>query len=297
MWIPEVTQYFEYLSFERKFSPRTITSYQNDLRQFSLFTEETYGEQKPNEINHLIIREWIAALHKNKIAAASINRKLSTLKSFFRFLQKNGIVDHNPLVKIVAPKTKKRLPVFIDESQLRDQLEATAKTEPESYKEMLEHSIFEVFYQTGLRRSELIHLKAKDVDLYSTSLRVLGKRNKVRSIPFSLPLKRTLEKYLDWKKEHSLSGEYFFCSEKGNQLSENFVYTSIKKQIARISTIQKKSPHVLRHTFATHLLNNGADINAVKELLGHSSLAATQVYTHNTIEKLKRVYSQAHPRA
>jgi integrase/recombinase XerC len=207
-------------------------------------------------------------------------------------------VDHNPLQKIIAPKIKKRLPVFIDESQLEKGIGAIfVEKEPENYREALDRTIFEVFYQTGIRRSELINLKAKDVDIFNSNLRVLGKRNKVRAIPFSTALSRMLGIYLGWKKKHSLSGEYFFCTEKGKQLNENFVYRSIKEQIALVSTIQKKSPHVLRHTFATHLLNNGADINAVKELLGHSSLAATQVYTHNTIDKLKKVYNQAHPRA
>ena len=299
MWSKEIQAFTEYLSYERKYSPRTIVSYQNDLNQFSGFVSSAFEEIPLSELSHIVIRDWISNLNEHKIAAASINRKLSTLKSFFRFLQKNQLVKHNPLLKIIAPKAKKRLPVFIDESSLINESidKGFDLKKPVTYTEILKRTVFEFFYQTGIRRAELIGLKEKDVDLYNMNIRVLGKRNKVRSIPFSTPFKRVIEDYITAKQKHNLSGEYFFYNEKGNPLSENFVYTTIKSEISNISTIKKKSPHVLRHTFATHLLNNGADINAVKELLGHSSLAATQVYTHNTIEKLKKVYNQAHPRA
>lgn len=297
MWSKEIQAFQDYLQFERKYSPRTVASYQNDLFQFTGFILKTYGDITLSDVSHIMVRDWISYLSENQIAAVSINRKLSTLKSLFRFLQKNELVKHNPLLKIIAPKPKKRLPVFIDESNLTA-LSSNKELNPNAtYKDILDRTIFEFFYQTGIRRAELINLKDKDVDVYTMSIRVLGKRNKVRSIPFSIPFKKVIESYQEAKKTEELDSEYFFCSPKGNQLTENFVYTSTKAQIAQLSTIQKKSPHVLRHTFATHLLNNGADINAVKELLGHSSLAATQVYTHNTIEKLKKVYNQAHPRA
>lgn len=299
MWSKEIQAFIDHLSYERKYSPRTIISYKNDLTQFSGFVTTNYEGIPLNDVSHVVVRDWIANLGEQKIAAASINRKLSTLKSFFRFLQKNNLVKHNPLLKIIAPKIKKRLPVFIDESNLANELidKGFNLSKGVKYSDVLKRTVFEFFYQTGIRRAELINLKVKDVDLYDMNIRVLGKRNKVRSIPFSTPFKRVIEDYIAAKQKENLSGGYFFYTEKGNQLTENFVYTSIKSEIANISTIRKKSPHVLRHTFATHLLNNGADINAVKELLGHSSLAATQVYTHNTIEKLKKVYNQAHPKA
>ncbi len=299
MWSKEIQSFIEYLSYERKYSPRTIVSYQNDLNQFSEFVSVTFETIPLNELSHIVIRDWVSNLSEHKITAASINRKLSTLKSFFRFLQKNQLVKHNPLLKIIAPKAKKRLPVFIDESNLiHESIDKGFEIKkPVTYADILKRTVFEFFYQTGIRRAELIGLKEKDVDLYNMNIRVLGKRNKVRSIPFSTPFKRVIEDYIAAKQKENLSGESFFYNEKGNPLSESFVYSTIKSEISNISTIKKKSPHVLRHTFATHLLNNGADINAVKELLGHSSLAATQVYTHNTIEKLKKVYNQAHPRA
>jgi integrase/recombinase XerC len=295
MWQEEETLFFDYLSYERKYSPLTIVSYRNDLSQFKLFITETFGDTALSEIDHIIIREWIGKLKETKIASSSINRKLSTLKSFFKFLQRLQPEISNPLTKIQAPKSKKRLPVFIDESQI-PRLD-TGIFESGSFDEIQEKLVFEFFYQTGIRRNELLLLKESDVDLHALSIKVLGKRNKVRAIPITLEFKRMLAAFFNLKKIKGIDSEFFFCDEKGNHLSESYVYKIIKDQIATISTLHKKSPHVLRHSFATHLLNNGADIYAVKELLGHSSLAATQIYTHNTIEKLKKVYNQAHPRA
>lgn len=295
MWQEEETLFFDYLTYERKYSPLTIVSYRNDLSQFKLFVTDTFGDTAVSQIDHIIIREWIGGLKDSKISSASINRKLSTLKSFFKFLQRLHPEINNPLTKIQAPKAPSRLPVFIDQSQI-PRLEMKDFSDC-SFVEIQEKLVFEFFYQTGVRRNELILLKESDVDLHNLSIKVLGKRNKVRSIPITLEFKRLLTEFFNLKKINGIESEFFFCDEKGNHLSESFVYKSIKKQISMISTLHKKSPHVLRHSFATHLLNNGADINAVKELLGHSSLAATQIYTHNTIEKLKKVYNQAHPRA
>ena len=295
MWQEEETLFFDYLSYERKYSPLTIVSYRNDLSQFKLFISEAFGDTELSQIDHIIIREWIGKLKEAKIASSSINRKLSTLKSFFKFLQRLHPEINNPLTKIQAPKAKKRLPVFIDESQI-PRLDMGI-FDNGSFDEIQEKLVFEFFYQTGIRRNELILLKESDVDLHALIIKVLGKRNKVRAIPITLEFKRMLSAFFNLKKIKGIDSEFFFCDEKGNHLNESYVYKIIKDQISTISTLHKKSPHVLRHSFATHLLNNGADINAVKELLGHSSLAATQIYTHNTIEKLKKVYNQAHPRA
>ena len=286
--------FFDYLTYEKKYSIHTITSYKNDLHQFIEFINPEKEEFPAVEINYQHIRAWVADLIKHKISARSVNRKLSSLKSFFKYLQRLKIIEINPLSKISGPKTPKRLPVFIDENQMVN-LFSDVKFE-EGFNGQRDQLILDLLYQTGIRRSELTHLKESDIDLFNSTIKVLGKRNKERIIPISLPLKRNLESYLKVKEELNLSNMMLLVSEKGNTLSEQAVYKSVKKYLAQITTIQKKSPHVLRHTFATHLLNNGADINAVKDLLGHANLSATQVYTHNTIDKLKKSYKQAHPR-
>lgn len=295
MWQEEENLFFDYLMYERKYSPHTIVSYRNDLHQFKQFVTDNFDETPVSQVSHLLIRNWVSHLKEQKIENSSINRKLSTLKSFFKFLQKLHPEIQNPLLKVQSPKIKERLPVFVDAGQIA--IFSPDNFANASYAEAQEQLIFEFFYQTGIRRNELIHLQENDVDLHGLTIRVLGKRNKVRSIPISLDFKRLLDSFMQLKGNQGIKTKTFFSDEKGNPLSENFVYRVVKKQLSKISTIHKKSPHVLRHSFATHLLNNGADINAVKELLGHSSLAATQIYTHNTIEKLKKIYNQAHPRA
>ena len=289
-----IQSFFDYLKYEKKYSVHTTTSYKNDLDQFLAFINPGKEEINITEINYQQIRSWIAELLKQKIAARSVNRKLSSLKSFFKFLQKQQVIDVNPMSKISGPKTPKRLPVFIDEHQMED-LFTGVKFE-DNFTGQRDKLIMDLLYQTGIRRSELTHLKETDTDLFNSTLKVLGKRNKERIIPISLDLKRNLETYLRVKHELNVQNPMLLVSEKGNTLTEQAVYSLVKKYLSQITTIKKKSPHVLRHTFATHLLNNGADINAVKDLLGHANLSATQVYTHNTIEKLKKSYKQAHPR-
>ena len=294
MFDKQLHQFFDYLKYEKRYSNHTVTSYQNDIVQFTSFINPQKEEINLQEINHQQIRAWVSDLMKHKIAARSVNRKLSALKSFFKFLQRQQIIEVNPMSKISGPKTPKRLPSFVDEHQMEDLF--TKVKFDEGFAGQRDKLILDLLYQTGIRRSELTHLKETDVDLFNSSIKVLGKRNKERIIPISLAIKRNLESYLQVKKELKLSNPMLLVSEKGNTLSEQSVYNSVKKYLSQITTIQKKSPHVLRHTFATHLLNNGADINAVKDLLGHANLSATQVYTHNTIEKLKKSYKQAHPR-
>ena len=294
MFNKQLNSFFDYLTYEKKYSIHTITSYKNDLFQFIEFINPQKEELPASEINYQHIRAWVAELIKHKIAARSVNRKLSSLKSFFKYLQRQQIIEINPLSKISGPKTPKRLPVFVDEQQMEN-LFFEVKFE-EGFNGQRDRLILDLLYQTGIRRSELTHLKETDVDLFNSTIKVLGKRNKERIIPISLQLKRNLETYLQVKHELNKPNMMLLVSEKGNTLSEQAVYKSVKKYLSQVTTIKKKSPHVLRHTFATHLLNNGADINAVKDLLGHANLSATQVYTHNTIDKLKKSYKQAHPR-
>ena len=294
MFDTHIIDYLNYLSTEKRYSPHTLVSYQNDLSQFTAFIFLEKEEFHITEINYQHIRRWVADLLEHKIQPRSVTRKLSTLKSFFKYLQIQQVISVNPMAKITAPKTPKRLPVFITEDQL-DNLFTEIEFE-EGFNGLRDKLILDLLYQTGIRRSELTHLTEINTDLFNSTIKVLGKRNKERIIPISLALKRNLEGYLQVKKELNLSNSMLLVSEKGNTLSEQAVYTIVKKYLSQITTIQKKSPHILRHSFATHLLNNGADINAVKDLLGHASLSATQVYTHNTIDKLKKSYQQAHPR-
>lgn len=286
--------FFDYLEYEKKYSIHTIISYKKDISQFLEFTNPEAEDLNAEEINYQHIRSWVSSLLSTKNAARTVNRKLSSLKTFFKFLQRQQVIDVNPMAKISGPKTPKRLPVFIDEQQMENLFSEVVFDE--GFVGQRDKLILDILYQTGIRRAELANLKETDVDLFSSTIKVLGKRNKERIIPISLPLKRNLESYFKVKEVQSYLNNIVLVNEKGQALSEQAIYTIVKKYLSQITSINKKSPHVLRHTFATHLLNNGADINAVKDLLGHANLSATQVYTHNTIDKLKKSYKQAHPR-
>jgi integrase/recombinase XerC len=290
-----VNDFLSYLSLQKRFSPLTTKNYEIDLRQFFQSLDGGSSKYKLSEITYQHVRIFIASLMEAKLSPVSVNRKISALKSFFKYALKNNLVESNPVQKIKGPKTPKRLPVFVDEKQMA-QLFSTLEF-GEGFEGMRDRLIIDILYQTGLRRAEILSLKENDLDLTNSQLKVLGKRNKERIIPFSLGLKRNLEAYLDVKKQNQLSGPFLLVTSKNKPLNEQTLGNIVKKALTGVTTSQKKSPHVLRHTFATHLLNNGADINAVKELLGHSSLAATQVYTHTTIDKLKKSYNQAHPRS
>jgi integrase/recombinase XerC len=285
--------FVEYLQFEKRFSPHTLVAYQTDLSQFIDYLEHTYEIKTIEEINHSLIRSWIVDLMNHKISPRSVNRKITTLKTFYKFLLRQKIVIENPMLKIQSPKTSKRLPVFVEKEKM-DTLLDTIEFGEDAVG-LRNKLIIELFYATGMRLSELINLKESDVDLYANQVKVLGKRNKERIIPFAAELKNLIKNYMDSKPESSL--DLLFLSDKGKKMSEKFVYTSVKMYLSQVTTIDKKSPHVLRHTFATHMLNNGADLNAIKDLLGHANLSATQVYTHNTVEKLKNIHKQAHPKA
>jgi len=290
-----VSGFFSYLNLQRRFSPLTTKNYQTDLQQFFDFLKEEYHSFSLKEISYQHIRVFIAYLMDKKLSPVSVNRKISALKSFFKYLLKNGEIEHNPTQKIQGPKKPKRLPVFIDENIIGDVF--SRYTFAPGFEGVRDKLIIEVLYHTGIRRAEILNLKETDIDFFNLQLKVLGKRNKERIIPFGLDLKRSIEFYLQTKKGEKLNNPVLFVSLKDEALTTQKITTVVKKILSTLSTNKKNSPHVLRHTFATHLLNNGADINAVKELLGHANLSATQIYTHNTIEKLKKSYNQAHPRS
>ena len=285
-------KFITYLSSEKRFSEHTIKSYATDLKQFTSFLSSEFQIiDEINEISFQIIRTWIASLLEKGINPRSVNRKISTLKTYFKFLIREGELIENPMIKVVAPKSKKRLPIFIEEDQIKSLLN---EVQFESgFIGQRNKLIIELFYVTGIRLSELINIKISDVDFSNQSIKVLGKRKKERIIPLSSSMINSLDNFI--KNNHK--NHFLFTNLDGVKLYTKLVYRLVNKYIAKISSVNKKSPHILRHTFATHMLNNGADINAIKELLGHANLSATQVYTHNTIEKLKTVYKQAHPRA
>ena len=242
-----------------------------------------------------MIRSWLVFLMEHQIGARSVNRKLTTLKSFYKFLQKEGILLENPMNRITPPKTSKRLPVFIEKDKMDILFDLIDFGE--GYAGLRNRLIMEMFYSTGMRLSELVNLKETDVDLHNDTIKVLGKRNKERLIPFSKKFGSLIGSYLNEKTKTFGAQQALFLTDKGHRIYPKMVYRVVVRYLGMVTTMEKKSPHVLRHTFATHLLNNGAELNAVKELLGHANLSATQVYTHNTIEKLKRIYKQAHPKA
>ncbi len=290
-----VDEFLSYLNLQKRFSPLTTKNYAVDLKQFFNFLNQEVYDSRLSEISYQHVRSFIASLIDKKKSTVSVNRKISCLKSFFKYALKNNLISNNPMQKIQGPKTPKRLPVFIDENQIEkifNQLKFDS-----GFEGIRNKLLIDVLYQTGLRRAELINLKETDLDLISLQLKVLGKRNKERIIPFSIHLKRCIQEYLNAKQENNLINSFLFVNLKNIQLSPQALTKIVSEILSEVTTNKKKSPHVLRHTFATHLLNRGADINAVKELLGHANLSATQIYTHNTIEKLKKSYNQAHPRS
>jgi integrase/recombinase XerC len=286
----------DYLMLEKKYSPHTVTAYLNDIMFFELFNKSRFEQENIEQVNYSQIRSWIVSLVDQNISNVSVNRKMASLKAYYKFLLKTKQIELNPMLKHKALKTPKIVQIPFSEKELTELMEEVS--DPVGFEEIRDKLIVEMFYATGIRRAELINLKINNVDLSSNVIKVLGKRNKERIIPVLPVLLRQFNSYLNERAlvDNIVDGEYFFISKKGLKLSESFVYRLINSYFSRVSEKVKKSPHVLRHTFATHLLNNGADLNSVKELLGHSSLASTQVYTHNSLAELKKVYSDAHPR-
>jgi integrase/recombinase XerC len=274
-----------------------MESYERDIRQFSDYLQEVYHVNDARAVVDVMIRSWLAELMDQGLVPKTINRKISSLKSFFKFLMRQEYIHLNPTLKIQGPKQNKRLPSFIEERKMDMLLETETDDDFEGVRNQL---ILELFYATGIRRAELIGLLISNVNLASQQIKVLGKRNKERIIPVSANLIQQFEVYFKWRDtivDNGKDAGWVFLTKKGEKMYPKLVYRIVNTYLSTVSTQSKKSPHVLRHTFATHMLNNGADLNAVKELLGHASLSATQIYTHNTIEKLKKIYQQAHPKA
>jgi integrase/recombinase XerC len=294
----KAVQYFiDYLKFQKRYSQHTIISYQTDLGAFFDFMEITFGEIALADIKPALVRSWLACLKESGIEAKSINRKISTLKSFFKYQLKEQTVAVSPMATIISPKIKKRLPQFVEKAHT-DTLFNYVEF-PDDWPGKTDKLLLQLLYATGIRQAELISIKENQIDSYKKVIKVLGKGNKERIIPVSDELIAAIKEYISNKGKTfaQYDANVLLINEKGKKLYPKYVYNSVKKYLSKITTISKKSPHVLRHTFATHLMNNGADLNAVKELLGHSSLAATQIYTHNSIEKLKDIHKKAHPKA
>ncbi len=291
----QIQPFLDYLKFEKRYSQHTIIAYQNDLEQFLAYLASQFETATITDITPVFIRSWLAEIKEDEISSKSINRKISTLRSFFKYEMKAGRLQQSPMLTISAPKINKRLPVFVDEKDMHTLLELIDFSD--DWKGRTEKLVLQVFYQTGMRLSELINLKESQLDNSNSQLKVLGKGNKERIIPIATELMTDLQSYLKEKPVLQTGSDRVFVNEKGAPLQAKQVYSFVKLHLSKVTTIRKKSPHILRHSFATHLMNNGADLNAVKDLLGHSSLAATQVYTHNTIEKLKDVFKKAHPKA
>ena len=283
-------KFLHYLKHEKRYSVHTLLSYSTDLKQFTNFLSTEFSVKSIRKVNFQLVRSWIAKLLNENISARSVNRKITTLKTYFRFLIKEDIINQSPMQKIISPKTSKRLPVFVEQVKMEKLLNEIDFGV--GFLAQRDRLILELFYFTGIRLSELINLKNKDINYSDSTILVLGKRKKERLIPLTSDILSKIKKL-----NASNKSKYLFTTDKGKQISTKQVYRLVNKYLSMVTTLGKKSPHILRHTFATHMLNNGADINAIKELLGHANLSATQIYTHNTIEKLKTVYKQAHPRA
>jgi len=294
-----ISTFLEYMEHEKRCSPHTLSSYGVDLNSFKQHLAKNQSD--PEEIcsQPKFIRSWIVEMLDAGMGTRSVNRKISALKSFYKYLMRQGYIEVNPMNKVLSPKSPRKLPGFVEKDGMNELL--TRVEFGDDFKGFRNKLIIDCLYQTGIRLSELTGLKDKDIDKYDLSIRVIGKRNKERIVPITVDLKNSIQQYMQLRNEEFETGgeneAYFLLTDKGKKLYPKFVYRIVHSYLELVTTIERKSPHILRHTFATHMLNSGADLNAIKELLGHANLAATQIYTHNTFEKLKKAYKQAHPRA
>ncbi len=286
-------KFIDYLKFEKRYSHHTITAYTKDLSQFHAFAESC--DIKIEAVDHSIIRSWMVDMIEGGVSNRSVNRKLASLRTYFKFLMKQGVRQDNPMLKVVAPKMKTSLPTFVEHSAM-DQMNVNHEDIfSDDFPGQRDRLIIELFYQTGMRLSELIGIRPQDIK--QDAILLTGKRNKQRLVPISNSLKQQIDRYNVFKTEQGWKNrENFILTNKGEKLYQKLVYRTVNNYLGRVTSVTKRSPHVLRHTFATHMLNNGASLDAIKEILGHANLAATQVYTHNTITKLKQVHQRAHPR-
>ena len=291
-----LASFLKYLEFEKRYSPHTIISYQNDIQQFDAFLSIQYNSQDWKEVSPGMVRSWMVQLAESGMANRSINRKLSALQTFVKYLMKRNYLDKNPLRKVVSPKVGKRLPAYIQEGQMKTLLDEVQF--PEDFTGRRDRLIIELLYGTGMRRSELLGLQDQDIDLEKLTLKVLGKGAKERIIPFGAELRQQIELYRDARNSlERLESNSLLVTPDGKPVYPKLIYNVVRKYLSVVSTLDKRSPHVLRHSFATHLANQGAELNAIKELLGHANLSATQIYTHNSIEQLRKVYEAAHPKS
>lgn len=292
-----IDSFLRYLAYERRYSAHTLTAYEADLAQFEVYLKEMFTISDPATVVHTHIRSWVLSLVEGGLSPRSVGRKLATLRSYYKFLLKREVIKQDPTLKVRAPKVQKGLPHFVQEAEMDRLLDNIPF--PDTFEGWRDRLVLELLYGTGIRLAELLQLRVAQVNLHEGVIKVLGKRNKERVIPVARPLQELLRKYLI-SKEKAFGGDssaHLLVTDKGEQAYPMFVYRLVRKYLGTFTSSEKQSPHVLRHTFATHLLNRGADLNAVKDLLGHSSLAATQVYTHNSLEKLRKVFEQAHPKA
>ena len=287
-----IKNFLDYLTIEKRYSVHTTVSYRNDLNQFNLYLSESYSGIEFQKVEMIHVRSYMVHLLESKLAKSTVARKVSSIKSLYKFMKKEQLISSSPIQLLETPKIDSRLPVFLKEEEVVNLFEEF-KFE-DSFSGKRDKMILYLFYQTGIRLSELISIK--DVDVRNGELKVLGKRNKERIIPLSNNIQPLIDQYLNLKDELGFKKKYFFVTDNGNKLYEKFVYRKVNYYLSMVSSKQKKSPHILRHTFATHMLNNGADLNSIKEILGHENLSATQVYTHNTFQKLKSIHKQSHPR-
>ena len=300
-------KFIQYIKFEKRYSPHTVLAYQNDLEQFLLFLNQVNASEQvthPSEITHHDIRSWMVSLMDNKLLARSVNRKIATLRKYFKFLLHEGIVTANPTARITAPKVPKNLPTIVDADKLTGMLDGRmdAGDGPvftDDFAGLRDKLVIEMLFGTGMRLAEIIGIKDEDVNWYERTVKVLGKRNKQRIIPLNNELVQLLKQYQEAKKGEKFHNNslMLLVTNKGAGAYPMLIQGIVQKYLSHITTKDKRSPHVLRHTFATSLLNKGADLNAIKELLGHANLSATQIYTHNSVERLKSIYKQAHPKA